>query len=653
MKKKYSNLLGTCVLALTVGVTSCQDYLDKDPDSTVVLDDAYKTFDNFQGFIEEIYNCIPNKEQCYYTTSFNWGDDEIMNTEGDWHMCHQVDLGNFWAWQGGKLGQDGCWLDAARECNPNSNDIFQHRLWPHSWYCIRKCNLGLNNLDKLVDATDEERNLIEGQLYFFRAWWHFELMQFLGGLPYVDVVVDDTNEKLPRLSYRDCAMKAAADFRKAAQLLPINWDDTTVGKETYGKNDLRVNKIMALGYLGKNFLWAASPLMVHGAQLGAKSSGVTYDYDVEMCDSAANAFGELLNLVESGQTQYALVEFNYSDVYNHVKASGATTSYTDLFYTRGNAWKIPGSTEAIFRGRSGETNKSHYQFSKTWGPKINSLVPDDNIIHQPTANYVNLYGTNDGYPLDHENSKFDETHPFKDRDPRFYHDIVYDGCKYINNISSVEDADKPYIYSQLYTGGNVRNAQSGSRTGYFTQKLSPHTVNKYDLDHSWNAKLMMYLSYMRLADIYLMYAEACAAKGGATQASETYPGLTALDAIGRLRTRVGMPNVPDELQTPKETFMDEVRRERAVELAFEGFRFNDLQRWLLLTEYPYNQKTSQEFTRTQKDDWYESNKASEAQVDGWKEEVILTRSFSLRHYWFPMKLEDTYLYLELSQNPGW
>ena len=42
-------------------------------------------------------------------------------------------------------------------------------------------------------------------------------------------------------------------------------------------------------------------------------------------------------------------------------------------------------------------------------------------------------------------------------------------------------------------------------------------------------------------------------------------------------------------------FMDEVRRERAVELSFEGFRFNDLQRWLLLTEEPYTTKTSQEF----------------------------------------------------------
>ena len=49
--------------------------------------------------------------------------------------------------------------------------------------------------------------------------------------------------------------------------------------------------------------------------------------------------------------------------------------------------------------------------------------------------------------------------------------------------------------------------------------------------------------------------------------------------------------------------MDEIRRERAVELMFEGHRFNDLQRWLLLTEAPYTIKTSQEFDRVLPDDW--------------------------------------------------
>lgn len=141
------------------------------------------------------------------------------------------------------------------------------------------------------------------------------MMQYFGGLPYIDTVLSATEKmSLPRLSYQECADKAAVDFRMAADLLPINWDNTTVGKQTAGKNDLRINKIMALGYLGKNYLWAASPLMEHGAQLGGSN---TYNYNTEYAKKAAEAFGELLTLVESGQTQYALAQFDYSDIYNH------------------------------------------------------------------------------------------------------------------------------------------------------------------------------------------------------------------------------------------------------------------------------------------------------------------------------------------------
>lgn len=664
MKKKYINILSVCLMAMSCMFSSCTDYLDKDPDSTVDMDDAFKNFYNFQGYVEEIYNCIPSKEECYWTTSFNWGDDEIMNTEADWHMCHQVDLGNFWAWQAEKTGQDGTYLDGD-ECDPSSQDKFKHRIWPHAWYCIRKCNLGLENFSKMVDATTEERQLIQGQLYFFRAWWHFELMQYLGGLPYVDKTLDGT-EDLSRLSFQECADRAAEDFRMAADLLPIDWDDTNVGKETLGKNQLRINKIMALGYLGKCYLWAGSPLMKNGAQVGG---AMTYDYDEEYCKKAADALGELLKLVEDGETQYGLAQFKYDDIYNHTKSSDATSCFTEIFYTTGQNWLMPGSIEAIFRGPSVDTNSSNWNASKTWGPKVNGIVEHDNIIHQPTANYVNFYGMANGLPLTDSQSSFSKTQPFKDRDARFYHDIIFDGFKYINGTITGE-GDEAFRYSQLYTGGNVRSALNGSRTGYFTQKLCPHTCNKYDGTYNWNSNLQMYLPYMRLADVYLMYAEACAAVGGSQYSSTTYSSLKAVDAINRLRDRAGVGHVggqnynfvsetfEEALIDPtyvndKNKFMDEVRRERAVELAFEGFRFCDLQRWLLLTEYPYNVKTSQEFTRVYDDEWYTTNDPKDAEVQGWKEEEILTRNFDTKHYWFPMKLEDTYITIEFNQNPGW
>lgn len=643
MKQIYRKLLLAVLLIITtLGIFSCEDYLDKDPEAILSEEEAFKNFTNFQGFIEQIYHCIPDKEKNWWTASWNWGDDELFNLEGNWHMTNQVDLGNFWAWQNGT----GTWLDKGN-ADPTSTDKFRHALWPHAWYSIRKANMGLANLDKLT-GTQEEKDIIAGQLYFFRAWWHFEMMQYFGGLPYIDEVLSSSEKPtLPRLTYQECADKAAEDLAKAVALLPIDWDKTTVGRNTAGKNQLRINKIMALGYLGKNYLWAASPLMKNGAEVGG---GNTYNYDENYSKKAAEAFGELLSLVESGQTQYKLVEFNYKDIYNHIKADGATSSYSDIFYTTGQNWLMPGSTEAIFRGPSSDANGSNWNTTKTFGPKVQGMVEHDNIIHHPTANYVKFYGMANGLPLDDPASQFDPAYPFKDRDPRFYHDIVFDGFKYVN---AAMPSDMEYLrFTGLHSDGTMREATNGSRTGYFIQKLVPHTANKYDGAYNWNGNLHTYLPYMRLADIYLMYAEACAAVGGAGGKSTNF-SKTAEDAINTLRDRVGAGHVGAAYTGNSNKFMDEVRRERAVELSFEGFRFNDLQRWLLLTEPPYNQKTSQEFDRLEDISFFEENDPREARVANFREEIILTRQFGTKHYWFPLKLSDVSMYAEFSQNPGW
>lgn len=646
MNKIFKTFIYTALsVGLTAGMTACSDYLDKEADSTVSEETSFANFTNFQGYVEEIYNCIPDKEKCYWVTTFNWGDDEIMNTGlGDAHLEHQIDLGNYRSWS----TNDQDWLYRSSS-NPTSTNKFDHSLWPHAWYCIRKANIGLENLDKMTSATQEERNLIAGQLYFFRAWWYEEIMQYFGGMPYLKHSID-ANKQLdyPRLSFQECADSCAEDFRKAADLLPIDWDNTTVGKKTLGKNQLRVNKIAALGYLGKVLLWAASPLNEHGPELDGHD---TYNYNTDYAKRAAEALGECLQLVESGKTQYSLAQFDYSDIYNHKKSGAAKSCYSDIFYTTGQNWLMPGSTEAIFRGPSSDYNGSNWNFTKTWGTKVNSLVEHDNCIHMPTANYVDNYGMKNGLPITDPKSGFDPKHPFKNRDPRFYHDIVFDGFKYVNTTITTE-ADKDLQYCQLYTGGNIRSASNGSRTGYYTQKLVPHTANKYDGAYNWSGSLHTYLPYMRLADIYLMYAEACAAFGGATAKSSNF-SKTAEGAINTLRDRVGAGHVGSEYTADNHKFMDEVRRERAVELAFEGFRWADLDRWLLLTVYPYNTKTSIEFNRVENNDWYKHNDPAKAEVTGWKEEKILTRVYNTKHYRFPLPDKDVYLFNDFKQNPGW
>ena len=645
---KYNIVKLFCALGLIYGFASCTDYLDKTPDSNVSSDQAFKNFTNFQGYVEEMYNCIPSKESNYWCTTFNWGEDEIMNTGlGDSHVTAHFDLGDYRHWYGDQ--QSFLHTD---DLNPTKTDKYSHSL-EHAWYCIRKCNLGLANLDKMTDCTQEEKNIIKGQLLFFRAWWHEEMIAFFGGMPYVDTVLDGSQAlTLPRLTYQECAKKCAEDFRAAADLLPNDWDKTAVGKKTLGKNELRITKVCALGYMGKVLLWAASPLNNLRAEVGASKNGDTYKYNVELAAQAADALGEALAQVNSGKTPYALAEYKYSNIYDHVAKDGSKSNFSEIFYTTGKNWKQPGSTEAILRGPYIGENSSNWNFTKLWGPKLNGIVEHDALIHQPTANYVNYYGMANGLPLDDPNSGFDPKHPFKNRDPRFYHDIVFDGFKYINMTIAKEEDDYQFKYIQMYTGSNLRSSASqGCRTGYYCQKLVPHQANKYDGMYNWGGALQCDLPYMRLADLYLMYAEAGAAVQGANYKSSKLD-LTAVDAINVLRNRVDAGHVADKFVADQKKFMDEVRRERAVELAFEGFRWNDLQRWLLLTEYPYNIKTSQEFKRVGNYD-FTKNDPRDAEVTGWSEKRIVTRDFSEKHYLLPLKESDVYLYPEFGQNPGW
>ena len=646
MKRNILKLF--CALSLICGFASCTDYLDKTPDSTVNADEAFKNFTNFQGFVEEVYNCIPNKESNYWCCSFNWGEDEILNTGlGDSHETAHFDLGDYRYWY-----SDPQSFLHSNGLSSTSTDMFSHSL-EHAWYCIRKCNLGLENLEKMTNCSQEEKNIIKGQLLFFRAWWHEELMEFFGGMPYVDTVLDGSQAlTLPRLSFQECATKCAEDFRAAADLLPNNWDKTTIGKKTLGKNDLRITKVCALGYLGKVLLWAASPLNNLGAKVGASKNGDTYRYNVEFAAKAADALAEAISQVNSGSTPYALAEYKYENIYDHVASEDSKTNFSDIFRTTGKGWKQPGSTEAILRAPYIGANGSNWNFTKNWGIKINEIVQHDALIHQPTANYVNYYGMANGLPLDDPESGFDPTHPFKGRDPRFYHDIVFDGFQYINTTIGKDDPDYQFKYVQMYTGSNLRSSSSqGCRTGYYCQKLVPHQANKYDGMYNWGGALQCDLPYMRLADIYLMYAEAGAAVQGANYKSNKC-NLTAVDAINVLRDRVEAGHVADKYAANQQKFMDEVRRERAVELAFEGFRWNDLQRWLLLTEYPYNIKTSQEFRRVGNYDFTKKD-PRDAEVTGWSEKTILTRDFSEKHYLLPLKQSDVYLYPEFGQNPGW
>lgn len=602
--------------------TSCTAYLDREPQSVVSGETAFQNFTNFQGYTEQMYNLIPDVMKHNWVSSFNWGEDEIITLgAGDYLMGNQIDRGNYRSY----INKGDSYLDRAPNANQTivTSDRFGKSIWRGAWEGIRMANMGLEALENgiMVDGSKDEKDMIAGQLYFFRAWFHFQLIQYWGGLPYIDYVLpSDEKLTLPRLSYTECADRIAEDFRRAADLLPVDWDKTEIGRRTSGQNALRVNKIWALGFLGKNLLWAGSPLMANGVT-GPRT------YNADYCKRAAEAFGELLDLVETGQTQYALVDFK---------------NYSTLFYTINQSWLMPGGTEAIMRSPTFGPD-SHWRQANSY--QVQAMAEGDNIVLCPTANYVNYYGMANGLPLDDPDSGFDPAFPWKNRDPRFYNDIIYDGRKVTQGASE-------YQYAALYTGGNyIDDDRNKSMTGYLNYKFIPLGANRTDNQYGYSTSLHLHLTWLRLSDVYLMYAEAAAqGYGSATGKSPNFT-KTAEDAVNVVRDRAGIEHVNAKYTASLEAFMGEVRRERAVELAFEAHRFNDLRRWRLLTEYPYTIKTRQEFDRAAPLDT--AADPTENEVRNFREVVLLTRGLSSQHYWFPLKTEDVSMYPEFEQNPGW
>lgn len=602
-------------------LTSCTDYLDRDSDSVLSEEDAFKNFNNFQGFIEVMYNVIPDIAKHNWVSSFNWGEDEVITTgNGECLMGYAIDGGNYRSY----INKGDCFLDRNWSVD---GDRFKKSLWGGGWYAIRQANLGLEALEKgmLKDATQEEQNFIKGQLYFFRAWFYFQLTSYWGGLPYLEsVIAPDAQFNLPRETYQENAEKMAADFQRAADLLPIDWDNTATGSRTKGNNALRPNKIWALSYLGKTLLYAGSPLMENGANNNNRS------YNSEYCKRAADVLGQVLNMVESNQTQYALVDFD---------------NYSTLFYTKEQNWLMPGGTEAIMRSPTYGADSYWRQMNSY---QLQAICEGDGIILCPAANYVNYFGMQNGLPLDDPNSHFSKSQPWKDRDPRFYNNFIYDGVKMIKSPSSF----KEYEYANLYEGGNCcDDPRKTSRTGYFNYKFIPLGANKDDADYGYGKATHFHLSWLRLAEVYLLYAEAVAqGYGSANSNSATFP-KSAVYAVNVIRERAGVDPVADSYTNDLEKFMSEVRRERAVELAFEGHRFHDLRRWKLLTEYPYNIKTMQKFDRAEAFDPEADPK--ERKVVNFREEIVTQRKLSSKHYWLPFKTEDVTIYPEFYQNPGW
>ncbi|WP_372772727.1 RagB/SusD family nutrient uptake outer membrane protein [Mangrovibacterium sp.] len=608
MKRYIINSL--FILALLFSF-SCEDYLDKAPESTLAEEDVFKDFDHAQGFVEEIYMLVVDYGTAGHTfQEYIFGDDAY--SEATFKASSNIDRGNLAFWSSHKY----CYLNG-NGTDDISNSQARNRpgLWDASLQGIRKANIAIQNIDLMVNATQDERDVILGQAYFFRAFFHNEIMKFWGRFPYIKEVITDDYE-LPRpATYKECALEANEDYKKAIELLPVDWDTMPYGQKTLGENKGRVTKGAAYAFQGKNLLFAASPLM----HSNNESSIDTYVYDTELSNMAVDAFAKVLDLVDEGV--YALVPFD---------------QYEEVFWKSPSRRVWPGSTELIFTAPGGHEMSARRFMTAGMDSYITAI--SGSAMQSPTHNFIyNNFGMANGLSIEDDMSgaygtpTYDPNEPFENRDPRFYKWIVADG----DVLATKATAPDEHKFAQLYTGGEHRVRNNTSKTGYFQKKFYP------TLHSRWNNIISQYIGmrlHMRLTDVYLMYAEALHAAKGATTAPTSY-NLTAEGAINALRDRAGIPRVNSAIVANANKFMDELRRERSVELSYEAHRWVDIRRWGVAHLDKYKIKTALDFPQ---DHSY------------FREYVLTTRVCDYpKHFWLPFEANQTQFYEGFPQNPGW
>lgn len=174
----------------------------------------------------------------------------------------------------------------------------------------------------------------------------------------------------------------------------------------------------------------------------------------------------------------------------------------------------------------------------------------------PTQSLVDAYEMTNGKTIDDPASGYQESNPFANRDPRLAASIVYPGQMY----------EGKYYNSIEAKSGDYYSDNNNSPTGYIEKKF---TSNLSDFPDMWNSGLNIIV--IRYAEVLLTYAEA--------QIEMGIIDNSVYAAIDSIRKRAGMPLVDRAVYNTPETLRTLVRRERRVELALEGLRWFDIQRW--------------------------------------------------------------------------
>lgn len=456
---------------------------------------------------------------------------------------------------------DATWLIQRGQLAPENLGI-AGQLWGRSYRSIRECNFALDALPDVV-MSEAGKSRLQGELKFIRAFRYQDLIRNYGGVVLMGDKVYNLTDDLQdpalfeRKSLQECISYALAQLDEAAALLPTNNDGSwALGRATKGA---------ALALKSRLTLYAASPL-----------------YNAGTWDAAVAAAQQVIGL-----NKYSLF----------------TGGYGNLFLDANN-------NEAIF-ARFYMKDALHVHLEISNGP--NSYGGWGGNL--PTQNLVDDYQMDNGKFITDATSGYNANDPYKDRDPRFYETILYNGAAYRG--STIET----FVPGGKDSKDGPENWNT-SKTGYNLKKFMN---DNYPLQNPWGNAGFQPWYYFRYAEILLNYAEAANESAG-PDAAPAGGSLTAKAAVNLIRARAGMPDVP--AAATQQEMRDYIRYERRVELAFEEHRFYDVRRWQIadVTE----NKPAQGITITKNG----NNLSYEKKV------ALDGRAFQTKHYWLPIPLAE-------------
>ena len=637
-KTKIGGLLAGCALLSA----SCNSFLDIVPDNVPVIDHAFTNAMEAEKYLFTCYSYLPGSGEPSGNIGMTAGDEIWLNMPN--HVAAP-------AWDYIAKG--------VRSADKSQPDFWKGSDYTYALFVgIRDCNTFLENIEdmsKVADLTADKRARWIAEAKFLKAYYHYYLLRMYGPIPIVDrnlpVSASPEEVQVKRQPFDDC-VKYIVDL-----LDECNPDLPAV--ITNRQSELgRITKPINRAVKARVLLLAASPLFNGNSDLAnfRDNDGLPLFASEEDSGKWAQAADAAREAIESAENAgHDLYYFDDAPF----EISETTKTQLSVRQAVCDRWN-----DEVVWGRSGGRGRAGATLQNACMPMLDASMNINAVrgCMAPTLQVVEEFYTRNGVPIEEDKTldfteinelrtaTADERYNFQegyttarinfDRENRFYADIGFDGGKWIMEYHpSRSDVDTYVLQAKVGQLGYGQVQGATSSTGYFTKKLV-HWESGFGnttagvVEYAWPE--------IRLAEIYLMYAEALNEAEGPVADVHLY--------LNKVRSRAGLESVeaswrkystnPTKPDT-KEGMREIIRRERLIELALEGHRYWDLLRWKLATDY-FNQPIT---------GWDVSQSDAEAY---YQVKTIYNRTFvAPRDYFNPIPHSEMNVNGNLVQNPGW